>query len=241
MSVIKYDALDTAGTVTRDQLRLKYVNEELFNMSSEQREVRLSFQQASNSKVIQHVKNRRNKLMQSIRRKSLQLAETRLEQQATEIVKQKDSANMLKAVHIMKRRKSIRHVVADSSGKVVVSNEEVGALIRERFATLFQCPNSDAQSLQSFEGDPHPLQVPITSWEVNRALKRLKNRRAAGSDDLSSELIKYSAKEVSPIISSLPNAMFELDEPINFGHSLLIPLQKPGKPKDPPTSLRPTV
>ena len=82
MSVIKSDTQDTAGTVPRDQLRRKYVDEELFNMSREQRKLRLSIQQASNSNVIQHLKHRRNKLMHSIRRKSLQLAETRLDQQA---------------------------------------------------------------------------------------------------------------------------------------------------------------
>ena len=113
MSVIKSDAQDTAGTVTRDQLRRKCVDEELFNISREQREVRLSIQQVNNFNVIQHQKNRRNKLRHSIRRKSLQLAESRLDQQAAEIEKQKDSAKMLKAVHIMKRRKSISHVVAD--------------------------------------------------------------------------------------------------------------------------------
>ena len=90
-----------------------YVDEELFNISREQREVRLSIQQANNVNVIQHLKNRRNKLRHSIRRKSLQLAETILDQQAAEIEKQKDSAKMFKAVHLMKRRKSLRPVVAD--------------------------------------------------------------------------------------------------------------------------------
>ena len=92
MSVIKYDDQNTAGTVTRDQLRRQYVGEELFNMSREQRELRLGIQQPSNSSVMQHLNNRKNKLMHSIRRKSLQLAETRLDQQAAEIEKQKDSA-----------------------------------------------------------------------------------------------------------------------------------------------------
>ena len=58
--------------------------------------------------------------------------------------------------------------------------------------------------------------------------KRLNNGRTAGSDDFSGELIKYGAKEVSPIISSLVDAIFERHEPIDAGHGLLIPLQKPG-------------
>ena len=147
---------------------------------------------------------------------------------------------MFKAVHLMKGQKSIRPVVAYSSGKVVVSNEEAGALIGEHFDTLFHCPNSDTQYLQAFERYPHPLQVSSTPWEVNRALKRLTNGRAAGSDDLSDEVIKYSVKEVAPVNSSLLNAIVEQYEPIDVSHGLLIPLRKPGKPKGPP-KLKPII
>ena len=71
-----------------------------------------------------------------------------------------------------------------------MSNEGAGALIRKQFATLLQCPNSDSESFQPYEGNPHSLQVSITSWEVKKAM----NAHPASSNELSGNKLNTAPK-----------------------------------------------
>ena len=92
-----------------------------------------------------------------------------------------------------------------------------------------------------FDGSLRQLEQPITALEVASTFGRLNNGRAGGDDTLQSELRKYCADEISPTISFLLNTMFERHEIVHVWHGLLIPIQKPGKPRGLSMSLRPIV
>lgn len=86
--------------------------------------------------------------------------------------------------------------------------------------------------LSSWEGDPSPLSAPITAQEVEDAAQKLNNRRATGMDKIAAELIKYGSKELYNIIADLYNSIFDLHSHLDvIGQGILIPLNKPNKPR----------
>jgi len=238
-SILETSAQNTVGTSAKPQSTHKFADEELFNMSKTQKDLRLRIQQASNPDTIQQLKHERNVIMHSIRKRTHQIAEAKLDQQAAEVENLKDSAKMFKAVQLMTRKKSVKPVVADASGRIVGSDREAASVIRDHFSRQFSDPN--CAGLEPFQGHPRPLDTPLTAKEVCTALKRLNNGRAAGSDGIHGELLKCCAEEISPTISELINSVFERHDPVDIGHGLVIPLQKPGKPRGPPSNLRPIV
>ena len=92
-----------------------------------------------------------------------------------------------------------------------------------------------------FIGQARPLVKPITSEEAQRAIKRLKNRKAVTPDDLPLELLKAAGQEGASFVADVINASFSQHETLGVGEGLLAALQKPGKPKGPLGSLRPIV
>ena len=80
--------------------------------------------------------------------------------------------------------------------------------------------------------------------EVQEAASKLKNNRACGPDFVPNELLKYACahNETAQWIAQLLNAAVEGKIHLNeIGDGILIPLQKPGKPRGPLSNLRPVV
>ena len=84
-----------------------------------------------------------------------------------------------------------------------------------------------------------PLKKPINHAEVLTAFKKLQNGKAQGPDGISAEMFKYAPKELARHLANVINYEFENHLPLKLGEGILIPLQKPGKPKGPRKSLRP--
>ena len=77
--------------------------------------------------------------------------------------------------------------------------------------------------------------------EIEEVLKRLKNRKAVGPDDLPIECLKAAGRSGAAFIAEVLNASFSKHESPGVGAGLLAALQKAGKPKGPLASLRPIV
>ena len=58
---------------------------------------------------------------------------------------------------------------------------------------------------------------PITSEEAQRAIKRLKNRKAVGPDDLPLELLKAAGQEGASFVADVINASFSQHETLGVG------------------------
>ena len=95
--------------------------------------------------------------------------------------------------------------------------------------------------IQSFEGEPRPLHKSIEAEEVEKAIKKLKNRKAVGPDELPTELLKAAGGEGAKFVAYVLNASFSKHEALGVGEGTLAAIQKPGKPKGPLGSLRPLV
>ena len=128
-------------------------------------------------------------------------------------------------------------IVHNSEGHVIASDSDKADAIKNYFEQQF---TGNEPPLEPFIGPAKPLNTPITDKEVLSALTKLKNNRACGPDDIPNELLKYAGELFASNFASIINECFETNTYIKaIGESILTPLQKPGKPKGPPKSLRP--
>ena len=87
---------------------------------------------------------------------------------------------------------------------------------------------------------PTKMNREFTKEEVQAAVKSLRNNKSAGADELKAEQLKHGPDIVISQIAHILNTIAETGnypEEVKLG--MLVPLQKPGKPKGPPNSLRP--
>ena len=82
----------------------------------------------------------------------------------------------------------------------------------------------------------------ITGSEVGNALKKMKNNKSGGCDNIKAELLKYGDPvlhgEIAKIIN---NTLNNGTCPKEIRLGILIPLQKPGKTRGPPENCRPII
>ena len=76
--------------------------------------------------------------------------------------------------------------------------------------------------LEAHPPDPQPLHTPIQPSEVGAAIKKLKNGRAVGLDNLCAELLKNGPSELPGIIADVFNKALALGEDLELGLAKLI-------------------
>ena len=76
------------------------------------------------------------------------------------------------------------------------------------------------------------MDKPITENEVRSALKKMKKVKAAGSDWISAELLKYGPDILVTRVTSTLNSAFKQHADLKLGHGILVPLQKLGKRRE---------
>ena len=86
---------------------------------------------------------------------------------------------------------------------------------------------------KSLTGELQPLLQPVTSEEVDRALKSLQNGCATGPNGINKQLLKYAGNAISIAISDTTNTVFENYIPFNaVEKGVLVALLKPKKQLD---------
>ena len=146
---------------------------------------------------------------------------------------------MFKAIKKLRKPTTENNItVHNKKGEVIMNKVDKYTTVKNYFRNKFW--NDDNETIDPFEGEQRPLNVPISKDEVEKAVKKIKNNKAAGEDKITGELIKYAPDIVKEKLSETYNKIFEnhCDE-INIGKSNLLPLQKPNKEKGPLKNLRP--
>ena len=157
-----------------------------------------------------------------------------------DIEESKDNATkMFKAISTLNGTIRQRITVHRADGSRIVNKQESVSEIRSHFHSQFS--NSDSKAIPKHSGSLRPLDQPVTSEEVEAALKRMNNGKSAGPDNIQVELLKHGGNAVFSEIAEAINSSFSDDTSLDIGDGLLIPLLKPGKPAGPTTNLRPIV
>ncbi|KAJ8524821.1 hypothetical protein ON010_g16295 [Phytophthora cinnamomi] len=111
-------------------------------------------------------------------------------------------------------------------------------MIKQHFQEQFADPT---RTPVAPDGLARPLDNPISADELERAFKRLHNRRALGPDDIPAELLKYGATTLAQPLADILNHGFSTGNNIHLGDGILLGLPKPNKPVGQCASLRPIV
>ena len=139
----------------------------------------------------------------------------------------------------MERRTFNNPVVTDAQGKQITSPAAMYNVIHQHFNNHFFDPNQ--QEIAPFIGKASPLEVPITTEEVQQAARKLNNNCAPGIDNISAELIKYGPRELHEEIRSVLNDSLQNHQDLDLGSGIMVTLQKPGKTCGPVKNLCPVI
>src|SRR5579872_100104 len=86
------------------------------------------------------------------------------------------------------------------------------------------------------------MTVPFTANEIKTAVKKLKNNKSPGPDNIVSEMLKNSPEIAYNNIAQIFNYIAETgDVPEDLYMGILTPFQKPGKEKGREENLRPII
>eukprot|EP00117_Sycon_ciliatum_P021388 scpid32601/ scgid1959/ Probable RNA-directed DNA polymerase from transposon BS; Reverse transcriptase len=143
---------------------------------------------------------------------------------------------MFKAVHLLQRKKQQPITINDAKGRRLLNSQDIVGGITSHFQEMFTQPNTTIQTKNT-----EKFAKEITQQEITSAARRLNNGRATGPDNMAGELIKYGPAPLHHALARIYNAAISNNEPLCIGDGTLIPLQKPGKARGPPSNLRPIV
>ena len=146
---------------------------------------------------------------------------------------------MFKAVREIGRKQYENPYVHDDKGRHVTNPKQIHDIVKEHFQKHFY--KQEENVVNTFVGEPKPMNNPITTEEVTKGAKKLNNNRAADKSNLTGEMVKYGPSKLHEEIRDVYNQSLQKHEKIDVGDGLLAPLPKPNKIKGPTKHLRPVI
>ena len=137
---------------------------EISRMSHEQKMLRLRIDNTKDAEMSNALKQKRNRLQHAIRRKTLENATNKLDQNIEEIERLRDAAKMFKSVRLPYRTPFRQPTIHDDQGRTIQAQEKYGKHVSDFFTEQFQ--GDVKQGISAFTREPRPLNDPITKSEV---------------------------------------------------------------------------
>ena len=133
---------------------------------------------------------------------------------------------------IRKGFRSRAQLMKDENGDLVTNDNELLSLWKNYFDKLLNVhENSEELGDEIHTAEPH-VEEP-SYQEVEAAIKKLKNNKAAGNDSIPAELLKYGGVELTFKIYKLVCAIWKNETiPENWKESIIIPIFKKGDKTD---------
>ena len=145
---------------------------------------------------------------------------------------------MFNAVRELNKTRNGDIVVENSEGNILHNSKQKVEEITKYFEGIFK--QEDTKEIPKLI--PQELKNPITCPEVKEAVKKLKNNKSPGCDNIPAELIKNSPEIVHNQIAEILNEAAKTgNKPKEINLGQLIPIPKPNKPKGPVKNLRPVI
>ena len=233
------DALKVAAesTVGFQDRKMQIASADVSDLSQRQKCLRGQMRSAKSPDELQRLRGERRDLLKLIHKRTRQAALERIDAQVAAIDSLKDGAQMFAAVQTLRAVDRSPLLLKDDEGKTIASAVDKASVVASFFQPLLHMP--DCPSFAPFVGPPRPLSCPVTCAETSSAILKLKGNRAAGPDGMEAELYKYGGAVVARELTEIINDVFACHTPIPTSSGLICPLQKPGKPRGPCSSLRP--
>ena len=223
--------------MTNSKNRFDYTG--IKELSSKQKQIKNKIDNNPDPNERKELRKERNqtltKLHKLVRNEEKAIIESQIE--AIENTKD-DSCRMFQAIKDIKRSKPKEALLIKThDGTLTADPKKQCELIAEHFQHQFY---KSAESLPDVASQP--MKTPFTRTEIKGAVKKLKNNKSAGMDDVVAELIKYGPDLLYDEIAVIFNSVAETGEcPREIVFGILCALQKPGKSKGPLDHLRPII
>ena len=225
--------LETADEVIgrKEKAKKPYVTEEILELVDIRRELKETKHES--------VENRRkyNKVKHSIEKKCIQEKKDLLERKliaCEESHRKNDSSVVYKTIKsITNTHKTTSTNVKDKDGTVLSDKEEIKQRWKEYYEDLYNAPRDiDRTVLEEIPPNINPDEEPdITRSEVKAAVRKLKNRKAAGPDGLPGELLKHGGEPVIDFLHKLINEIWRTNNiPEEWGKALISNIYKKDDP-----------
>ena len=95
---------------------------------------------------------------------------------------------------MLNRQKESNPIVHGKDGKPLLNTQGIYNEMRQHFENYFY--HKSHETIETSEGEKQPLNLPISLDEVEIAIKKLKNNRETGLQEITVELIKYASAEL---------------------------------------------
>ena len=209
------------------------------SLSNQRKQLRLDLSADNQSKDRGALRASINRTQTLIKRRLRELNNNAADALADQINNTDSTRRMFEAVRSLAKIKPPKSIsVKDSEGNMLATDAAKAAALRDHFEAKFT--SKDVVPLQSFDGPPRPLDVPIRATEVEKAAKSLKNGRATGPDGIPSELFKYADPVFHERYANCINNSLSTNTVIHaLGEGVINPLQKVGKAEGPIENIRP--
>ena len=234
--IIHNTAKQHIGHIQKKFTKMEY-SKEIEKLSQEQKEKRMQINNSSNVKKILKLRKDRNQIIKQIKKKQEEVRNRNIDKTIEQINGAQNDRRMYTAIKALSKVERENNFVYDDKGNCVTNPKEINQLVKEHFKQNLH--DSTVPEIESFKGQPKPLNKPITDQEVKEAVKKLSNNKAPGEDQIQVELIKYGPPVLIQEIQKTLNSIFrDHKDHVNINKSILIPAQKTNKTKGPISHLR---
>ena len=215
----------------------RHADKDLEEMSMKQKKLKLQIESSTNKDERRRVRKERNNVMNNIKARVKTLEDTKYEEELKEIEEKKDEQRAYAAIRVLKSKKPKKPLlVTNNKNQRLNSEEDQVEEITKYFKSIFE--KDDVEEKQY---PPCELDEPFTVSEIEKSVKKLKNNKSAGPDNMVAEALKNAPVEVYENIAKIFNISAESEEYATIlREGILTPLQKPpNKKKKPIENLRP--
>ena len=144
---------------------------------------------------------------------------------------------MHEAVKNINQMRPKQLLVIKSDEGLTTNDETQTKIIAKYFTEIFW---KDAEPMSDLR--PKEMSNSFTSDKIKKAVSKMKMNKSPGCDEMPVELIMYAPDCVYEGIAEIFNQIAsDGDCPKEINHGILVPLQKPGKPRGPASNLRPII
>ena len=225
-------ALDILPEKIQSSCRVKYFEDEkLQEWCKEQRSIRLELQKTQVSGEDKQSKINRKRYLSNLISRRINYLQRELQANLAKELEETAEVKRRYDIHRILRKKDYRAFeLADDDGYRSHSAPKLIQMVTTYYNNFFNPPN--VVQVDVWGSDHGPLNSPIQADEVAKAMARTQNGRAAGLDGIPGELLKYGGDKLAFALAFMFNQMFATCTYIqSLGEGILIPLNKPGKPK----------
>ena len=126
------------------------------------------------------------------------------------------------------------------------TNFEKSEAFAEYFETCFTSEDDyipqreSPDEILSLTNNEHNIIIPTSPKEIQLLISKLKSKKSPGHDLITNKILKnLTSKALSYLASLFNSAMRFATFPSSWKHAIIVPIHKPGKPANSPTSYRP--